>query len=141
MKALLLLLLVLGGPLQAQDIWRQQVDSSLSRASAMAAKRGYLATGQWVTGELFADESVRREVSLSAGGSYMLVGVCDTDCRSLGLALATPNGDDLAADSHGGNVPLIEAVATRSGAYLLRVRMGGCRVSPCRYGVAVFRKR
>lgn len=140
MKRLLLLCLFLGGPLQAQDIWRQQVDSSLRRASTMAATRGYVATGQWVTGELFAEEQVRREVSLTAGGSYMLVGVCDADCRALGLSLATPNGDDLAADPHGGNVPLIEAIATRSGAYQLRVRMGGCRVSPCRYGVAVFRK-
>lgn len=141
MKKLLLLLLVLGGPLQAQDVWQQQVQTSLSRATAMAEKRGFAPTGQWVTGTLFADETERRTVTLAAGTSYMLVGVCDVDCRLLGLSLATPNGDDLVTDAHGSNAPLIEASAQRGGEYRLKVMMGGCRVSPCRYGVAVFKRR
>ncbi|HWA16881.1 MAG TPA: hypothetical protein VG817_10635 [Gemmatimonadales bacterium] len=134
------LLLLAGPPLQAQgDRWQRQIDAALVRATTMATGRGYLSTGQRLTGALFLDESEYRTFTLAPGKDYLLVAVCDADCRILNLVLSNPNGDEIAYDRQEGNAPFVQATAARGGEYRLKVIMRGCRRSPCRYGVALYR--
>jgi hypothetical protein len=140
MRTLLAMLVLAGSvPLAAQgDPWQRQVDSALGRARVLAADRGFTSGGAQLTGELGADESERRTVALDANADYLILAVCDGDCRTLNLVLSNPNGDDVAVDRQAGNVPLLQWHPARRGEYQVRVIMRGCRVSPCRYGVAVF---
>lgn len=133
------LLLLASQPLAAQDRWERQIDSSLVRADAMARSRGYVPTGQRLTGSLFLDESVLRPLTLVAGGSYLVVGVCDADCGILNLVLRNPNGDEIATYREDGNAPFLQATVTRGGEYRVKVILRGCRRAPCRYGVALYR--
>jgi hypothetical protein len=139
--ALATLLLASSVPLAAQgDPWERQVDTSLAQARILAANRGFATAGAPLTGTLGTDESERRPVWLDANVDYLILAVCDGDCRTLNLVLSTPNGDEIAVDRQEGNVPLLQLRSGGSGNYQVRVIMGGCRVSPCRYGVGVYRK-
>lgn len=142
MRVLLFGLLLVGQPLQAQgDRWQRQIDSAMVRANAMAASRGYTGTGQRLIGSLFLDESERRAITLAPNGEYLVVGVCDGDCRILNLVLSNPNGDEIAYDRQDGNAPFVTTSKARGGVYQVKVIMRGCRRAPCRYGVAVYGRK
>ncbi len=137
------LLLLATAPLSAQaqaDRWDGQVRAAFVRAHRLAATRGFAPTGIELVGTLFTDESEPREVELPAGASYLALAVCDVDCGRLNLVLVDPKGDEIASDRGLGNAPMVEAPTVRGGRYRIRVIMGSCRVSPCRYGVLVYRK-
>lgn len=142
MKTVVALLMMLGAvPLAAQgDRWQRQIDSALTRAIGLATRRGFVQAGSQLTGALFLEESEHRTIPLAAGGNYLMVAVCDADCRTLNLVLSNPHGDEIAYDRQEGNVPLVETTGARGGDYRLKVIMRECLVSPCRYGVMVFRK-
>jgi hypothetical protein len=78
-------------------------------------------------------------VRLDAGREYVVLGSCDDDCGVLHLRVANETGYDLDADRGRGNAPLVRLSPPRSGEYRITVTMGACRVSPCRYSVALFR--
>lgn len=121
------------------DPWDGQVQASLAKAGELARTRGYVPTGIELVGALFADESEAGSLTL-ATGAYLILGVCDEDCRTLNLVLADPKGDELAVDRGEGNAPMVAAPSARGGRYRLRIIMGACRVSPCRYGIVVYRR-
>jgi hypothetical protein len=126
---------------QAQsDRWEQQVRASLSRAAQMLSDRGYRPTPASFVGALFAGESEVRELFLPAGANVVVVGVCDDDCGGLGLVVSNRTGYELAADRGVGNVPLVRVTPETAGMYRVKVSMQSCRISPCRYGIAVWRK-
>lgn len=142
MRLVLLGLLLLAAPLEAQsDRWQRQIDSAMMRASAMATSRGYAGASQRLTGSLFIDETELRSISLVPNGDYLIVGVCDGDCRSLNLVLRNPNGDEIAYDRQDGNAPFVTTTKARGGVYQVKVIMRGCRRAPCRYGLAVYQRR
>ena len=81
------------------------------------------------------------ELSLSAGTTYFIVGVCDEDCRDMDMSLLDPvDGETLAEDAEDDPVPLLAFVAPRSGEYYLSVTMYDCRTSYCFFGLQVMRK-
>lgn len=123
------------------DRWQRDVARSMVRARGLAAERGYQPTGTELIGALFIDESESRTLSLAPGGHYLIIGVCDEDCRTLNLVLSNPNGDEIAVDRGEKNAPMVEAVAARGGIFRAKVIMGGCRVAPCRYGLAVYQRK
>jgi hypothetical protein len=139
----LLLAAALVAPLRGQrpDRWNEAVLKALQRADSLAVRRGYQPTPVRLTGSLFIDEAEGRDLPIGQAGNYLIVGTCDEDCRVLNLVLSNPNGDEIAVDRGERNSPLIETASTRSGTYRLKVIMLGCRRAPCRYGVALYRKR
>ena len=91
------------------------------------------------TGVLNAEESEWFAVTLSAGVSYSIIGVCDNDCSKLQLVLTTPDHNELATDRRSENFPVLRFTPTETRLFRVRIIMEACRVSPCWYGVAVIK--
>lgn len=89
------------------------------------------------TGVLNAEESAWFAVTLSAGVSYSIVGVCDNDCSKLQLVLTTPDHNELAIDRRSENFPVLRFTPRDTRVFHVKIVMEMCQVSPCWYGVAV----
>lgn len=109
--------------------WERQVQDQLKRLSPHAR------TTQ--TGVLNFEESGWFAVTLTAGVSYSIIGVCDNDCSRLQLVLATADRNELATDRRGENFPVVRYTPTETRAFRVKIVMEACQVSPCWYGVAV----
>ncbi len=131
------------GTLQAQqDRWDRQVDSALQRSNRTLASQGYRASGQAKYGLLFLDESSKLEFPVSGKGDFLVVGACDRDCTGLQLVIANATGYEIDAARGPGNTPVVKVSAPMTpGSYRVKVTLSGCRVSPCRFGVAPFERR
>jgi len=102
MKALCvaILLVFTSGTAAAQaNRWQRQVQEQLERVSPHARTTK--------TGVLNLEESEWFAVTLTAGVSYSIIGVCDNDCSSLQLVLATPDRNELVTDRRGENFPVV----------------------------------
>jgi hypothetical protein len=117
------------------------VQSQLREAVSAAASSGFARQGPFIYGALNdgAGETVR--VSLTAGTSYLIVGVCDEDCSDMDLILRDATGRSLAQDILDDDTPVLTLEITRSGGYDLTIRMPDCSVNPCGYGVAILAQR
>ena len=136
------LTLTAASPLASQsDRWDRQVQQSLDRSARLLRERGYAPAGREYRGLLSTEESERFEVPVNAGGEYVIVGVCDDDCTGLHLVVSNPTGYEIDAARGSGNAPIVRiASPALPGAYRVKVTMAGCRVSPCRFGVALYRR-
>ncbi len=119
--------------------WEGQVRDQLQRTLTSLGVAGAERPAAVRTGVLNAEESEWFAVTLSAGVSYAIVGVCDNDCSSLQLVLATPDRHELAIDRQSENFPVVRFTPTETRVFRVKVVMEACRVSPCWYGVAVTR--
>jgi hypothetical protein len=89
------------------------------------------------TGALNEEEAEIISVALERGVHYSILGVCDHDCSRLQLVLATAANNELALDRDSENLPVLRFTPTVTMQYRIRVVMEGCRMNPCRYGLAV----
>ncbi len=121
--------------------WERTVATQLQRAVTTLHPKGFERARLTRRGPLNAEESESFPVTLEAGRSYSVIGVCDDDCTGLGLVLSTPTGSELVADQTGDNVPGVEFTPREATSYRIRVIMVGCRLNPCWYGVAIVEKR
>jgi hypothetical protein len=117
------------------------VQSQLRAAVAEATSNGYALQGRLLYGALNDGAAETIRVSLTAGTSYLIVGVCDEDCSDMDLILSDATGRSLAQDILDDDTPVLTLEITRSGGYDLRVRMPDCSVNPCGYGVAILAQR
>lgn len=116
----------------------QQLQGYMNNYASPVMSRGFQAVTQMVTGGLNSSANGSHPVSLNAGRSYVILGVCDNDCTDVDLRLYGPDGStviqDLATDDH----PTLNFTAPSTGNYRLEVIMATCRQSPCYYGVQLF---
>jgi len=113
--------------------WERQVQEQLARVSPHARTTKM--------GVLNLEESEWFAVTLTAGVSYSIVGVCDNDCSSLQLVLATPDRNELVTDRRGENFPVVRFTPPETRVFRVKVVMDACLVSPCWYGVAVVERQ
>ncbi len=109
---------------------------NLNKAASSLADRGFRNTGPTSVGPLLAQESDSYAVTLRAGRSYAVIGVCDDDCAVLDVDLYGGGDTQLAAE-RGTNVPIIRVTPLKTQRYRVKVVMDACRMNPCWYGVAV----
>jgi hypothetical protein len=121
--------------------WERTVATQLQRAVTTLRPKGFERARLTRRGPLNVEESESFPVTLEAGRSYSVVGVCDDDCTGLGLVLSNAAGSELAADQTGANVPVMEFTAREATSYRIRVIMARCQMNPCWYGVALVEKR
>jgi hypothetical protein len=117
------------------------VEAQLREAIAEAASGGFTLQGRPIYGALNDGAAETIRVSLTAGNSYLIVGVCDEDCADMDLVLSDATGRSLAQDILDDDTPVLTLEITRSGGYDLRVRMPDCDVNPCGYGIAILAQR
>ena len=131
--------LAAGNAAHGQDHpWERQVRDNLHKAATSLAERGFKESGPGHVGLLLAQESDSFAVTLPAGRSYALIGVCDDDCAVLDLDLYGAGDTQLAAE-RGTNVPIIRVTPLKTLRYRVKVVMDTCRMNPCWYGLAVLK--
>lgn len=116
---------------------RMQLDSAVS----MFRGQGFAQQGDYRSGALADGGSDVVRLELRGGHSYMIVGVCDTDCSDLDFKLVDAAGEEVDSDYELDDVPMVAAAVAGNGTYTLTVSMAACSVEPCGYGVAVFAQR
>lgn len=135
-------LLLLPASLRAQDPWSAEVTTRLARGGERLTSQGYRAVGVVATGPLFVDERRDVPVPATAGMETIFLGACDPDCTGLALVLTDAAGYQLDAARGSGITPVVRLPAgARRGPFKLSVILSGCRVSPCRVGVARYERR
>lgn len=137
------LLLAGAGALAAQqDPWAREVTQRLARGSERVVAQGFRPVGPAMAGLLFREESRDTVFALDGVKESIFVGACDPDCTGLALVLTDAAGYQLDADRGPGITPVVRLPAgTARGPFKLTVILSGCRVSPCRYGVARYERR
>ncbi len=120
------------------DIWEDQVRAQLLFAGTAATSMGLKLTHDPFLGSL--PHNTREDITLTlrSGVSYIILGVCDTDCHDLDLELYDAKGRLVVQDHNPDDSPTLTATPTSTGRYRIRVMMPSCSDSPCRYGVGVF---
>ena len=126
--------------LHGQSRWERQVATHLAQAGATLAANGYVARSTVRGGALDNAETASDTVTLTAGFTYALVGVCDDDCRGLELSLYAANGYEVDAARRAGNAPILRVTPRATMVYRFTVRMSGCGRNPCWFGVRVYRR-
>lgn len=136
------LLVLLAPRIAAQgDAWEREVLLHLSQAARRLHDTGYDQVQESHAGALNTGESASFTMTLQGSATYVLTGVCDPDCDVFELALYSPNGYEVAAARSAESAPIVQVAPRETGVYRAKVVMARCSTNPCRYGLAVFRKR
>ncbi|HEY7473126.1 MAG TPA: hypothetical protein VIE68_12345 [Gemmatimonadota bacterium] len=116
-----------------------QVWSQLQSSFATARDEGYKQYN-YVIGYLDngMEPTVNWPVEMSAGSSYLIVGVCDNDCTDVDLSLEDTDRNVVASDVLNDDIPMVEFTPKADATYWIRPTMAACSVNPCGYGIAVF---
>lgn len=120
------------------DPFERQVRQQLDTAAQKLGKSGFELTHQIHTGELRQNEQEDVTVELDRGRSYVIVGVCDSDCKDVDLRLLNPRGREVDSDVERDDYPAVAVEPDRSEKYTVRAIMATCNSAPCRYGFGVF---
>ena len=136
------LLVLLAPRIAAQgDAWEREVRLHLSQAARRLHDTGYDQLPESHAGALNTGESASFTMTLQGGATYVLTGVCDPDCDVFELALYSPNGYEVEAARSAESAPIVQVAPRETGVYRVKVVMARCGTNPCRYGIAVFRRR
>ena len=125
-------------PALAQDTFEQQVRDQLDAVSASFRDDGYTLVHEIYIGRLDEDGEESVAFDLGRGKTYMIMGVCDTDCSDLDLVLYDGDGDEIDSDLETDDVPLVSVTVDRADSYRLEVTMAACEEEPCRFGIGVY---
>ena len=120
-----------------QNQYERQVLQQLQSAAFAFTSAGYapvIADGS----HLAQGETMTYTVTLQTGASYMLMGVCDQDCRDLDLALYDGYGNLVSADETEDAAPVVDVTVATGGDFTLEVTMYRCSEDICFYGVGVY---
>jgi hypothetical protein len=120
------------------DRFERQVREQLSTAAEKLGKSGFSLTHHIYTGELKHNEDENVTVELDRGRGYLIVGVCDNDCKDVDLRLYDAAGREVDQDVERDDYPAVAVDVNRSTKYTVRTNMASCSRSPCRYGFGVF---
>ncbi len=143
MRASALLLLLAWVPaLAAQsDRWERQAAAALVRTDTVLLREGWTPVGPAQFGALNGGGQTSLTIPAPVASRLAIVGVCDADCGGLGLIVGDDRGYDLGADRSGGTAPMVEFTARLAAKHTARVLMERCQVSPCRFGIRVYRRK
>lgn len=130
--ALLPLALLGGGA--PRDLISEQIDTKAS--STGLTRVAHQLYRDWLT------EGAHQLVGfdLEANVQYELLGACDEDCSDLRFELLRSDGTRLAQGTDGERQPVLIVRPDRTARYQLRTTMSGCSISPCEWGIRVYRR-
>lgn len=124
----------------AQSRWDTQVADQLNQAGSILRKKGFAKDQSVRTGSLREGEGSTITLTLQAGKTYALLGICDNDCADLDLHLYDTSDNEVSSDTQTHDAPLVRVTPRETGEYRLKVVMTACSTSPCYYGVGVYRR-
>jgi hypothetical protein len=104
------------------------------------ADRGFQLVGSVQAGSLSNHAGDTIKVPLNVGEEVVFLGACDNDCFNLDFTVLDAAGRNLAADVEPDNRPAVSFTPRETGVYRVVVDMTGCNVSPCTYGLGLFKR-
>ena len=122
------------------DEFDRQVRAQLENATRELGREGFALTHQIFTGALRESQSEDVVFELQAGGTYLILGVCDNDCKDFDLELLDSNGRRIDRDEGDDDVPVVAVSPARRERYTVRATMASCGDNPCRFGLGAVRK-
>ena len=123
-----------------QDEFERQVTDQLDRAGRDLVSKGFRMTHRVFTGALKADEAENVVFELEPTSTYVVLGVCDNDCKDLDLQLLNAGGKEIDRDVEADDAPVVAVAPTRRERFTVKAMMAACSANPCRYGLGVFAK-
>jgi len=120
--------------------WVRQVLNGLAKAHHSLVRSGFERVPVEHAGMLNTDESDAFSVALESTAHYAVVGVCDGDCAALSILLYNESDYEVAADRTSGAGAIVQIRPRVPGRFRVKVVMAECRLNPCWYAVAVYRK-
>ncbi len=123
-----------------QDAFDRQVQEQLGRAGRDLGTRGFTLTHQVFTGSLKEGETENVVFEFDSSGSYVVVGVCDNDCKDVDLKLLDSRGREIDNDVQEDDAPVVAVTPKQRERFTVQAIMADCNSNPCRYGLGVFRK-
>lgn len=123
-----------------EDEFEKQVQQQIQQAGRELRQKGFTLTHQIFTGTLKESEMENVLFELDGGGTYVVLGVCDNDCKDLDLKLLNASGREIDSDVQEDDAPVVAVAPTRNERHTVQAIMADCGKSPCRYGLGVFRK-
>ena len=123
-----------------QGGWRDVLEQRLKSAAQSMTDRGYELTRVLQIDSLSDQDNAFFTVTLHAGTAYAMVGVCDSDCRDLDLALYDAAGTEVDADAERDDVPIVRVTPSETMRYRIKVIMANCQRNPCRYEIGAYGK-
>jgi hypothetical protein len=121
--------------------WLHTVRTELDKYGTQLIQDGYALQGTSYTGSLRKTSSEDLNVTLQAGFDYALLGVCDSDCGDIDLALKDASANQVDSDYDKNDHPTVRVTPARDGQYIIRIYMASCSTEPCYYGIGVFQRR
>ncbi len=125
-------------PVQAQShatlVWNQ-LDAMYKQVNG----EGF-SSRNYIIGRLKDDENETWTVTLYAGNTYRITGVCDGDCKDIDLALLDGNRNELTSDMLADDVPILTFTPKTTASYSIKVMMPTCNQDPCYFGIGIFFK-
>ena len=116
------------------------LEQRLKSAAQSMTDRGYELTRVLQIDSLSDQDNAFFTVTLHAGTAYAMVGVCDSDCRDLDLALYDAAGTEVDADAERDDVPIVRVTPSETMRYRIKVIMANCQRNPCRYEIGAYGK-
>lgn len=130
---------VLAAPIAAQQSrWDTQVGDQMNRAGRILEAKGFSRNQEIRTGSLREGEGNEVTLTLNAGKTYALIGVCDNDCVDLDLHLYDASDNEVGSDTQTHDAPIVRVTPRETGTYRLKIVMTACKTSPCYFGVGVY---
>ena len=123
-----------------QDEFTTQVQQQIEQAGRDLEQKGFELTHQIFTGALKEGQLEDVRFELERGGTYVVLGVCDNDCKDLDLRLVNSAGKEIDSDVQEDDAPVVAVTPARNESYIVKAVMADCTQGPCRYGLGVFRK-
>ncbi|RYG79431.1 MAG: hypothetical protein EON59_16210 [Alphaproteobacteria bacterium] len=112
------------------------VGSLLAKATEIYARKGFAPTGWSHRNAMVEGDSKTLAVNLQGGATYVLAGVCDSECEDLDLVVADSNGKTVVEDLLDDDSPIVHV--PKSGSYRVKVTMAEC-AGTCEFGVIAFK--
>lgn len=123
-----------------EDEFEGQVRKQIEKAGEELGQKGFTLTHQVFTGALKQGEAENVVFELDASGTYVVIGVCDTDCKDLDLKLTNAGRREIDSDVEEDDAPVVAVTPAQKERFTVQAIMADCTSSPCRYGLGVFKK-
>lgn len=128
-------------PLSAQSPSANQVWDQLQSAFTTADNDGFKQYDYSVGWLNKGGSGYSFSGNLSAGSSYLIVGVCDNLCADVDLTLIDTNDVVIASDTAANDTPVIRFTPSTTANYFVKVTMPDCHsVDTCGFGTGIFVK-
>jgi len=139
--SIILLTLVLLMPISClADKYREQVEGQLAVIKLLTKEKGYEETHNDKFDKLSSNKSDSFSFQLRKDKKYLVLAVCDNDCKDMDLVLYDENNNEVAKDKSTDSLPVVEVNPKWTGKFKLKVIMESCSNNPCTYGIGILGK-